>query len=75
MSESKPLVPDKLNYSAEIENIKKDVAINKQVEGWIADAVKKTKGEMEEQANGKFWSGFLIGIISALVIVFFWKVR
>ncbi|MBC7471786.1 MAG: hypothetical protein H7196_00770 [candidate division SR1 bacterium] len=73
MSDSKPLIPDKLNYSAEIENIKKDVAINKQVEGWIAEAVKKAKGEMEEKANSKFWSGFLVGLIVALVIVFFWR--
>lgn len=73
MSDAKPPAPEKLNYSAEIENIKKDVAINKQVEGWIGDAVKKTKGEMEEKANSKFWSGFLIGLIVALVIVFFWK--
>lgn len=73
MSEVKPLIPDKLNYSAEIENIKKDVAINKQIEGWIADAVKKTKVEMEENANSKFWSGFLIGIVTALIIIFFWK--
>ena len=73
MSESKPLFPEKLNYSAEIENIKKDVAINKQIEGWIADATKKTKTDMESYANAKFWNGFLIGLIVAIIIMFLWR--
>jgi hypothetical protein len=76
MSDTKPeatKTDDKPNYSAEIENIKKEVAINKQVEGWITDAVKKTKGEMEEKLSQRFWNGFLIGLIVAVIIMFFWR--
>jgi hypothetical protein len=73
MSDSQPLIPEKLNYSHEIENIKKEVAVNKQVEGWIDEATKKTKREMEDKLNARFWNGFLFGIIIAIIIMFFWK--
>jgi aspartyl aminopeptidase len=75
MSDSKPLIHVKRNFAEEIESLKKEGATNTFVEKLINDTEKKTKAEMEEQANSKFWTGFLIGLISALVIVFFWKVR
>jgi hypothetical protein len=64
---------DKKNYAADIENIKKEGIINKQIEQWIEEGVKKGKGELSHQVSKSFWNGFLVGLLIAISIMLLWR--
>ncbi len=63
----------KLSYSEELEKLTKNTptdTTNKYIDGLVTKARNEGKAEVSGKA---FWNGFLLGLFTAIIIMFFWR--